>query len=153
MRSLLFRDDVPSYLDPGAKEMLSRARTTAREAELDRCSFIQDGAHLTWFTWTGTRIHHTLIAIGIQLRRFIVQNENGIALTFEKTNEQAVRGCYRDALTTHLDAQMLAKQFANPVCEKYEPYLSEDLQCYVYGQNHLDLDGALQEIEKTVRMA
>jgi ATP-dependent Lhr-like helicase len=150
MRSLLFRRDVPGYLDPGAREMLARARQTAQEAALDRCSFIQDGADVTWFTWTGTRIHRTLIAIGIHLGGFTVDDVQGIALGFEKTNQDAVLACYRRALQANLCADNLAKAFAQRALEKYEPYLSEELQCRVFGREHLDLEGALLKIASSL---
>ena len=56
MRALLFRDDMPAYLDPTAKEMLANARSAAKEADLARRSFLQDGSNTIWFTWTGSRI-------------------------------------------------------------------------------------------------
>jgi hypothetical protein len=146
MRSLLFRDDIPGYLDPGAKEMLSRARKTAREAMLGHHSLIQVGSDVTWFTWTGTRIHRTLTVIAMHLGGSRIDDGRGIALTFERTNQDAVQRCYRRALVTRLELETLAKRFACRATEKYEPFLSEDLQCRLFGRDHLDLDGAAKEI-------
>ena len=65
-----------------------QARATAREADLDRCPFVQDGPDLTWFTWTGTRIQRTLAGLGIHLGGFRVE-DRGIALSFEKAPREA----------------------------------------------------------------
>ena len=151
--SLLFRSDMPGYLDPGAKEMLSRARQTARDAALDRCSFIQDGADVTWFTWTGSRIHRTLVAIGMHLGGYRIDDLHGIALAFEKTTQEAVLSCYRAALRAELNADDLARVFANRSNEKYEPYLSEELQCRVFGRDHLDFTGATSMIASSIPAA
>jgi ATP-dependent Lhr-like helicase len=144
MRSLLFREDIPSYLDPRATDMLARARQTARDAGLGRQPFMQDGSDVLWFTWTGTRIHRTLTVIGMHLGGFKVEDERGIALTFEKATTASVVECYRRALATRLDPQTLAKQFACRFSEKYEPCLSEELQCRVFGRDHLDLRGTIE---------
>jgi len=146
MRALLFRDDMPAYLDPGAQEMLSRARKTAREAELDRRIFIQEGADVIWFTWTGTRIHGTLKAIGMYLGGFRIDERCGIALTFESATQEVVLHCYESALAAPPDATTLAKQFAYHAREKYEPYLSADLQRQLFGRNRLDVEGASEKL-------
>ena len=150
MRSLLFREDMPVYLDPGAKEMLARARRAAREAELNRCCFIQDGSNVTWFTWTGTRIHSTLQAIGTSLGGYRIDDLRGIALVFEKTSQNELMSCYGRAPQSNLQADVLARRFPHRALEKYEPYLSEELQCRVFGHDHLDVEGAVRKIVSTL---
>jgi len=145
MRSLLFRDDMPVYLDPTAKEMLANARSAAREADLAHRSFLQDGPDIIWFTWTGSRVQRTLAGLGRYKHGLEVQDE-GIALTFEKSSESAVREAYRVFRNDLPDVQELASDYPDRVAEKYEPFLSEELQSQVFASHWLDLDGAMRTI-------
>ena len=145
MRALLFHNDVPVYLDPGARTMLSQARVAAREAELDRCPFVQDGSDLTWFTWTGTRIQRTLAGLGMHLGGFRVE-DRGIALSFEKVPREAVLNCYRSSLDAWPEPKALAARFTCQVAEKYEPFLSGSLTTHVFARERLDLEGARRVI-------
>lgn len=146
MRTLLFREDVPAFLDPTARSMLSQARATAREARLDRHSLIQEGAYVTWFTWTGTRIQRTLAGIGTLLGGLRVEDEGAISLTFAKTTEADIREAYRRVQESLPEPEALAAKFTCRVREKYEPFLSDGLQSRIFGRDHLDLEGAVQVI-------
>ncbi len=145
MRALLFHNDVPAYLDPGAKVMLSQARVTARQADLDLCPFVQEGSDLTWFTWTGTRIQSTLAGLGMHLGGFRVE-DMGIALSFEKASRDAVLRCYRSSLDAWPEPQALAARFTSHATEKYEPFLSGSLKTHLFARERLDLDGARRVI-------
>ncbi len=145
MRSLLFRDDLPTYLDHAAKEMLASARCAAREADLDRRNFLRDGTDTIWFTWTGSRVQRTLAGLGRFARGLEVQDE-GIALVFEKSVESTVREAYRDLLHLRLDVETLASDYAERVMEKYDAFLSDELQCRAFANHCLDMDGALRTI-------
>ena len=147
MRSLLFRDDVPIYLDPKAKQMLASARAAAREAELSHRSFLQDGPHVIWFPWTGSRIQRTLIALGRFVGGLQIQEE-GIAIKIEKVTVEGVCGAYRKVLENCPTATRLAKELGGLAREKYEPFLSEELQALVFARNYLDLPGAVDLIRR-----
>jgi ATP-dependent helicase Lhr and Lhr-like helicase len=144
MRTLLFRSDVPAYLDPGAKAMLSQARLTAREADLDRCPFVQEGSDLTWITWTGTRIQRTLAGLG--MHRGLRVGDRGIALSFEKASRDAMHKCYLSSLDVWPETQALAANFTCRAGEKYERLLSESLTTHVFARERLDIDGARRVI-------
>jgi ATP-dependent Lhr-like helicase len=145
MRSLLFRSDMPAYLDSTAKDMLASARSAAREADLARRNFLQDGADTIWFTWTGSRVQRTLAGLGRYARGLEVQDE-GIALTFEKSVESTVREAYREFLHDRPDVETLASNYPERVIEKYEQFLSDELQCRVFANHCLDMDGAIRTI-------
>ena len=85
--------DLSAYVDLKAREMLHQARSTAREAEPQQTSFLQDGPRAIWFTWTGTKIQRTLYGLGTYFGGFDVSDE-GIALVFEKTTIARVRETY-----------------------------------------------------------
>jgi ATP-dependent Lhr-like helicase len=146
MRSLLSRDDLPVYLDPKAREMLAGARAEARGADLLRRSFLQDGPGTTWFPWTGSRIQRTLAGLGRYFGGLDVQDE-GIALTFNQASEADVREAYRKFLESCPDAQRLASHYPERAIEKYEPFLSDELQSQVFASHCLDLEGAIQIIK------
>jgi ATP-dependent helicase Lhr and Lhr-like helicase len=145
MRSLLFRDDLPIYLDSKAKNMLTSARAAAREAELSQRAFLKDGPDTIWFPWTGSRIQRTLVGLGKLACGFQVQEE-GIALKIEKTTEQAIREAYRKVLENCPTAMKVASELGGLAMEKYEPFLSEDLQALVFAKDYLDLEGAVEQI-------
>ena len=146
MRSLLFRDDMPVYLDPTAKEMLASGRAAAREADLLHRSFLKDGADVIWFPWTGSRIQRTLAGLGRYFGGLDVVDE-GITLTFQKTTEVALRDAYRKILADCPSATKLASKFGSRAREKYEPFLSDELQSLVFAKHCLDVEGAVALIE------
>ena len=145
MRSLLFRDDVPVYLDPVARAMLTNARAAAREADLGRRSFLQDGSDTIWFTWTGSRIERTLAGLGCHVGGLDIQDEE-IALRFAHAKEDEIRETYRRFLTDRPDVLELASHYPERAREKYERFLSDELQSQVFASHCLDLDGAVQMI-------
>jgi ATP-dependent Lhr-like helicase len=146
MRSLLFRDDVPSYLDPSAREMLARARAAAREAGLEHRAFIEDGPDIVWFTWTGSRIHRTLIGLGCHVLGFKIREDNDVAMTLTKSTEHEIRAAYSRLMQERPDVVQLASKYPGRAIEKYEPFLSEDLQSLVFASHCLDMEGAVQLI-------
>jgi len=142
MRELLGSEAVPRYLDPTAREMLATARATARDVGLLDQPFVRDGTDLVWFTWTGSRINRTLMALGNFIAGVKV-TEDGIALTFESTPESAVRDAYHRVLGAPPSAVDLAARFPVKAQEKYDWCLSEELQAQALARNALDLEGAL----------
>jgi ATP-dependent Lhr-like helicase len=147
MRELLFVDYVPPYLDPVARDMLARARVTAREAGLETRPFFLDGPDVIWFTWTGSRINRTLLALGLSLSRWHVTDDE-IALTFEKASAPAVVEAYRAFLSGHPAPEQLARCFPCLAQEKYDRFLAEPLQAQVFAKNRLDVPGALDLIRR-----
>jgi ATP-dependent helicase Lhr and Lhr-like helicase len=147
MRALLFRDDVPIYLDPRAKEMLASARAAAREAGLSQRLFLKDGQDTIWFPWTGSRIQRTLVGLGRLVGGLHVE-EDGIAVTIKKMTEKGVCEAYRKVLTNCPSVTKLANELGGLAIEKYESFLSEELQALVFAKNYLDLEGAVELIRR-----
>jgi ATP-dependent Lhr-like helicase len=146
MRTLLSRDDLPAYLDPTAGQMLTNARAMAREAGILHRPFLPDGPGTLWFPWTGSRIQRTLAGLGRFFGGLEVQDE-GIALTIDHAGEDEIRETYRGFLAHCPDAATLASHFPERAQEKYEPYLSDELQSQVFASHCLDLEGAMQIIK------
>jgi ATP-dependent helicase Lhr and Lhr-like helicase len=146
IRTLLFGDNLPVYLDPTAREMLENARAVARGADLLHQSFLQDGPDTIWFPWTGSRVQRTLVGLG----RFVAKldvHDDGMALIFAKATESKVRNTYRTLLENCPDALTLASCYPDKVREKYEPFLSDELQSKVFASHCLDLEGAVRMIQ------
>ena len=93
MLSVLKSKDLPVYIDDKAREILCLARDFACRTGVLDGSIITDGADTYWFTWTGSRIHRTLMGMGRFLGGLNVQDED-IALRFERTPPEAVRETY-----------------------------------------------------------
>jgi ATP-dependent Lhr-like helicase len=146
MRSLLFEDGMPIYLDAAARQMLHSARAAARAADLGRQRFLRDGSRTVWFTWTGSRIQRTLAGLGQYVAGMDVHDEE-IALIFEKTTEDMIRETYRRFLKDCPDAVKLASHYPERAREKYEPFLSDELQAQVFASHCLDLDGSMHLME------
>jgi ATP-dependent helicase Lhr and Lhr-like helicase len=141
MRTILFDEEVPVYLDATAKTMLASARQEARTAKLAKQSFRLEGRELLWFTWTGTRIQRTLLTFLREVTGARVEDE-GIALAFDGLGENDVRCALRDFVQKTPTSEALAASVPNKSLEKYEPFLSDELQAVVFGRNCLDVEGA-----------
>jgi hypothetical protein len=145
MRDVLSRDDVPAYLDATGRHMLTAARRTAREAHVLQSPWFVDGAQTAWFTWTGSCINRTLVAIGRYAANLEALDE-GVALMFPNADPAEVQAAYAEALRHPPAPQDLAATFPVKATEKYEGMLSDALQTTVFAQNSLDLPGALAVI-------
>jgi ATP-dependent Lhr-like helicase len=145
MRALLFAHEMPAYLDARAGQMLGRARRTAREAHLDHCAFFRDGSEIIWFTWTGSRINRTLLALGLLGGKLRV-TDSDIALTFERTSLPDIQAAYQRFLADPPVPEELASPFPVKVREKYDAYLCDALLTRIFARDCLDLDSALNLI-------
>jgi ATP-dependent Lhr-like helicase len=142
MKDSLQSDDTPAYLDAKAQDMLNRARGYARESGILANPLLADGASTYWFTWTGSKINRTLIGLCKGKGALQVQDEE-IALHFEGVQPDEVVDGFRRLLEHPPSVVEVAARFEVRMVEKYETYLSDDLQASVFAQNSLDLAGAL----------
>lgn len=148
MLAVLKSTDLPVYLDDRAREILALARDFGRRTGVLDGPIITDGADIYWFTWTGSRIHRTLMGMGRFLSGLDVRDED-IALCFEKITPETVREKYLKFLATPPDADCLAMEFPVCVSEKYDVFLPEDLQAKNFARNNLDVGEALNLIQGT----
>lgn len=147
MFQVLLNDSNPVYLDLRAKEMLFMARSTAYEAHLHNQFMIKDGLDIIWFTWTGSLINRTLWGMAKFYGELNVE-DNGIALTFRKTDEAAISKAFKSIFDNPPSIEEIASKFTVKTQEKYDEFLSEKMQTHVFARNCLDLDGALQSVKK-----
>ncbi len=143
MRHTLFGDHTPVYLDAGAQSMLQSARKDARTAGLDQHSICVDGRELTWFTWTGTRIQRTLMAYA-RMRAGLDVFDNGIALVVQNIGETRLMEVFRSFLNQPPTAEALAANVPMKTPEKYDRFLSDEIQAIVFGRNCIDVQGTIE---------
>ncbi len=148
MRRVLLGEDVPVYLDAQGQEMLRAARQVAHNAGLDRRSIVGDRSNVYFFSWTGTRIQRTLLTY-VNCKTGLHANDEGIALAFENTSEAAVRQALESLVKQPPTPEALAALITNKTQEKYEPFLSEELQFIVFGRNSLDVEGACELLKQS----
>ncbi|MCD6325940.1 DEAD/DEAH box helicase [bacterium] len=146
MREVLFSDKSIPYLDPKASELLEYARAVADDSKLSEACFSKDESTITWFTWTGSRINRTLMALGHFYGDMHISDE-GIALNFERTSAERICEAYRGFLESCPTAVELAASFPCLQQEKFEHYLSDALLAEVFADSNLDIDGAKRIIE------
>ena len=146
MREVLFSEHIPAYLDPMANELLQRARHEAKMVSLSQHQFFHDGKDTLWFTWTSSRINRTLAAFGKYYCKMDIEDE-GIGLLFHGISAGDIAQKYLSFLRKPPEPQDLASHFPVKAVEKYEHYLSQDLQSSLIASNSLDVPGALDFLE------
>jgi hypothetical protein len=140
MVEMLFRDRMPAYLDEGAQTMLQQAQEQAAALDLQENAIIGGDSRLTWLTWTGSRINRTLWIYG-RLFGGLKVRDAGVGLTFTDTTADQVKEIYEKIMKNPPGPAEVARRGAFKAMEKYDVWLSEDLQSEIFVHNHLDLKG------------
>jgi len=138
MRKLLLSDDLPHYLDNGAKHLLSEAHDAARELSLDTQSIIQVGEGCLLLPWVGTK---KLCSLTLALNAREVEAATvGHAIELPKINVEAARVMLeRIAREGAPPAGTLAERVAKPARAKFDAYLPADLMQLVTVVEQLDV--------------
>jgi len=136
-----------SYLNETGRAMLTAARQTAREAGLDRAPFVplSEGGTL-WLTWTGTRIHDTLLLLAKQAE-LKCKDHSGIALEFALSPSE-LQLALRQMLTSATDPIELASLHEPQQQRKYDEYIPEKLLTLGHAHDTLDVPGALRLLKE-----
>jgi ATP-dependent Lhr-like helicase len=148
MLEILCGDSLPVYLDSMGKDLLMSARNSANEAKILKNSFFIEGNGTTWFTWTGCRIHRTLWALGKLAGLHIEGTDepsDKLTLCFKNTQEEIIQA-YVQILEDCPSILEIGEVFLRKAKEKYDGFLSEDLQILLFSRNNLDLEGAIDKI-------
>ncbi len=84
MCQVLYGEQIPSYLNEFGVDRLIDARKTARKSFPEHLTFHEFADNnLLWFTWTGSRIHQTLLVLA-QLANLSPEDDKGVAIRFRK---------------------------------------------------------------------
>ena len=146
MLAQLRSESLPPYLDEKARSLLSDARGFAQQAGILASPIITDGSDTYWFTWTGSRANRTLMAMGKYFGDLDVRDD-GVALSFARTPPEAVRDAYLGIMARPPGADTIAAQFPSPTSEKYDEFLTDELQARNFARNSLDVLAAIAKIE------
>lgn len=138
--------EVPPYLDPKARDLLSEGRMHFKRFRLAERSVISQGSHSVLFLWAGDREIDT---VWLQL------SQRGLSVSKAGASLSA-RECTVEDLTGHLralreagaaDPVELAQTVKNMVIDKHDRYLDEVLLTENYASKSLDARGAFQALD------
>jgi ATP-dependent Lhr-like helicase len=141
MRELLSQTKMPKYLDASAEEMLQEARDTANRLRLQTKQITESGSGTAVFTWTGSRINHTLMLAGQAAH--LDTSDIGVGLYFEGVSVAKVTSFMRGIAANGLDGRQLAEHSDTKEVEKYDMYLPEELRLRAFERDELDIPGAV----------
>lgn len=150
MNEILTEDKEYIYLNEKAKEMLQFARNNFLSIEEAERIFFKEGNNIVWFTWTGTSINLTLFILTKNYLGLEVEM-NDVALIFSDISIEDLKEKLCLLLDECPDELELAKSFPLKSFEKYDDFLTDELQSIVFAKNYLDLDGALTLIKRILK--
>ncbi|NLX57661.1 MAG: DEAD/DEAH box helicase, partial [Phycisphaerae bacterium] len=141
MREVVTGNGDARYLNDEGTQMLREARAAATAAGLANRNVIPTGdGSCVWFTWTGTVVQRTLMAMARMLG-LDAQDQN-VAIEFGHSTDE-VKERLRCLSATSPAALSLAEHVPTRFIRKYDPYLSEDLLRRQLAESLLDVSGAM----------
>lgn len=140
MRQVLAENKQFGYLNPMANQLLEQARTTFINADLrHRDLFVLSPTKTLWFTWTGTRIHQTILAMLEKHNIKLLDHE--VAIELDLPFNQTI-DLLRQLAKTKQEPRVLAKMVDPKFRRKYDEYLSEQLLEWSIAEDVIDINGA-----------
>jgi ATP-dependent helicase Lhr and Lhr-like helicase len=138
MRDVLQGDDIPVYIDDGAKALLAAARESYRALGLHQCSIIPCGRGSLILPWVGTR---KLTTLALVLNALEVQaSPISHALELPDTESDTSRALLQKiASEPPPPAESIAAKAAKPHRAKFDPLLPADLMDLVMIVEQLEI--------------
>lgn len=147
MNKVLTENKEYLYLNGKAKEMLQFAQKNFLSIEETERTFFQEGNNIIWFTWTGTSINLTLFILAKNYLDLKVEM-NDVALVFSDISIKCLKERLFLLLNKCPSELELARSFPLKSFEKYDDFLTDELQSIAFAKNYLELEGALTLIKK-----
>lgn len=147
MNKVLTENKEYLYLNGKAKEMLQFAQKNFLSIEETERTFFQEGNNIIWFTWTGTSINLTLFILAKNYLELKVEM-NDVALVFSDISIKGLKERLFLLLNKCPSELELARSFPLKSFEKYDNFLTDELQSIAFAKNYLELKGALTLIKK-----
>lgn len=140
MYKVYLKNDIPSYLDNKARELLIEGKKNFLMFELNKKSLLQNGTDTLIFPWRGDKILNTLL---IQLLgKGLTVSLEGIALNVTRIEEsdliQHLKVLVKEGPAETIK---LASSVKNKIEEKYDHFLSDELLNAEYASKSLDTEG------------
>jgi ATP-dependent Lhr-like helicase len=142
MRQLYEAEEVPAFLDAGARELLAEGRRSYRRLELPRSPVMAWGDDTVAFPWVGDRALNTL---GLMLAgRGLRAASDGVALLIRDAEPQTTVDAMRMLIRTPPGPGALVAQVQNKHTEKHHWRLGPELLDADYASSNLDIAGAVR---------
>jgi ATP-dependent Lhr-like helicase len=141
MRLIYEWNDVPAYLDAGARRLLAEARDNYRRLGLAENPVVGWGEDTLLFLFRGDAV---VSALALALEQRGVHSERGDSgLRLPGTRpEEAVNLLADLAAAPPPDARALAALVPEKHLDKYDEYLGEDLLTAAYAERRIDVEAA-----------
>ncbi|MGZ5441208.1 MAG: helicase-related protein [Thermoanaerobaculia bacterium] len=141
MLAIYTSDDVPTYLDKQAADLLREARENFARYTLDRTHYIPCGDGALYFPWSGTLAMNTLVQ---QLAaRDVAVSMEGPAIVAHGTTPAALRDAVAACEAERpVDTIALAANVENKLEEKWDWALDEATLCASYASRTLERNPA-----------
>lgn len=137
MRRVYESADVPDVADTVAKNMLADARECFRRADLGRRRIIPVGDDVLVFPWVGGP---AALALMLALRDMNLEADlMGLPIVVSGATAEGVLGALRSLADSHPpDGAYLAASFPNRELDKYDSFLSAELQAVNFASRTLE---------------
>ncbi|HEX3656751.1 MAG TPA: DEAD/DEAH box helicase [Pirellulales bacterium] len=142
MREIALGDQQFAYLNEQSLQWLCQIRETARQAHLYRLDLVELGDNINlWFTWTGTRIHQTLLLMAKSVD--LPADDLELAILFHAPVDE-IQSRFQRLLSATPTAESLAARIAIKQTRKFDAFLTDELLTYGLADSAIDLAGALR---------
>lgn len=142
-------EDVPGFLNAGARELLEEGRANFRRFRLDAEPMLSRGSDTWWFLFRGDRILGTL-SLAFRNLGLDVEHE-GPALRFTDVSPEDLRRLALELASTEgPDPLDLAAAVKNLQSEKHHGFLSRELLLADYVSRALDVRGAWRALRENL---
>ncbi len=140
---------IPPYLNPAAARLLSEGREHFQKMKLDERRVIQDGNDVLIFPWRGDLVTNTMT---LQLRSDGLQvAPEGIALRVLRASKGEISDYFKGMPTRTLKTPSeLAGFVKNKICEKFDPYLTDELLNAGYASGNIAVAETAEAITEMV---
>ena len=150
MRLVVVGTDHIPFLDARAQDLLDEARKSYSRLNLDHSILVPHGNEIVIFLWRGDWIQDTIVLL---LRTLGVKAENhGCFVSVRGISApELVKACAELAASPP-DENLLTRSVLNKEQQKWDFLLPEALMARSYASQHLDIEGAIQELRKITRI-
>ena len=148
MKQVLSGDDLPSYLDNGAAQILNDARSEFRRLDLGKRSICEFGERTRLIaTWTGT-IKNSTLGLALRAMGYKVATYDGFLEVSLEEGLRPVESALEElARSSSIRTYELLSGRENFITEKFHPYLNSELLIEDATSSRLDL-GALPGVAR-----
>lgn len=144
MRQVLLSDDIPPFLDHGARTLLTGARHVAWESDVAACGIVQGDTFVSWFPWVGTKVFRTLRLMLAVME--IPHDYDALSLTLTGVDERGFTQVLRKLAAHAFDPVELAAQMEVKTFDKFDDLLPEDILDEINARDRLDVETAMKAI-------